>query len=409
MRRLAGVLAGAGMLVAAAFPAAAEPRTLDQTLELAKTHPLVYQRAARVDEARGGLKVAKSSKHFTLLGDAEAGVQFYDEPGAHGSGGVADAGLTLTQPLLDGGQRTARVEGAESRVKGAEHNLDWQVRQRRSSAAEAHIRLWLAGELAKSNRQTLGALEQIASSTVARFRLKEATVSEVAEAQSRAAAARDLQAQREAGVGVAEADYLAAVGEKPVDLAVPPPMELWPAGAVAQVHPLVKAAQAARDEAAALLHQRKAGYWPTLDLRGSVRHDLYGGSNRDDAVTDGRLTLNAGYAFIDGGATKGGELEAMGGLKAAEAELGNARLQVEAGRQAASSRWGTAAKRLGESETSLREATRTVDLIMKEVKLGNRTVRELLDARRDMQGAMEEWLEAYAARDIAYYDLEQWR
>lgn len=387
----------------------AQPRTLEQTVEIATRHPLLQQRLGQVQAAKGSEQAAQGAQWLQITGDAQAGVQTYRESGYNDTTGVLEGGVGFSQPLLDGGRRSAVVTEMDSRLLEAGRNLAWQQRLQKYLAEEAHTNLWLSQKLAEQTAQDLEFLTKITSSTEQRFAMSDATKTEVSEANARLDAARALQDQRRTDIGVARGNYIRAVGETVDVVADPSPaITLGPVPPYG-IHPLVQAAQAARDQARARLGQREAGDYPTLDLQGNVRRNQYDGTFRDTASTSGRLVLNLGYTFWDSGITRGEKAEAKGQLLAANANLQATELEVASYRASALSRWQNAEKRLHNSENALSDATITVQLLVKEVQMGNRTLRELLDAQRDMTGAMTAWLQAYASRAIAWYDLERWQ
>lgn len=396
------------LLVLLALAAATgNARTLDETLAIAANHPLVEARAQRVEEAAGLLQAAQGTQYPTLAGEGMLGGQYYNEAGWDGTAGVAGANLTLSQYIFDGGRRRSNVEGAESRLDERRFNLDNQRRTQAFEAARAHIGVWLSQELSRINLANVEALTAIASSTVSRFKQSEATTTEVAEARSRLFGAIASQAQRETQLQTSRADYMEivgeAVGDTLADPGVPPAIV---SGTI--THPLLAAAQQRLSEAKANAAARDAGYWPTLDLNGNVSHNAFEGANRDDPSTLGRLTLNLRYVFTDGGTVAGESKGAHAAVRAAEAELRNVQLQLASARQTASARFAESANRLEASQQALAESTKTVDAMLREVRMGNRTLRELLDARRDELAATNDWLEAYAARTLAGHEMKRW-
>ena len=95
--------------------------------------------------------------------------------------------------------------------------------------------------------------------------------------------------------------------------------------------------------------------------------------------------------------------------RAAEAELTNIKLEVEAAFQNAQSTYTESERRLQESARAQEESSRVIDNLRQEVKQGNRTVRDLLDARRDQLAANNAWAQAYASRVLSSYDVERWQ
>lgn len=386
-----------------------EPRDLASTLRIAEGHPLIAARQFSVEQASGTLRAARGSRWFTLTGDAEAGVQAYDDEGTSGSAGVGNLGLSFNQPLVDGGRRRGAVYSAEERFAGATENLEWQKRLRRYSAAAAHVNLWLAQELVRNNADNISHLEDILTDVQGRRNNSEATVTELAEAESRLASARAAHAERLTALTSAQAAYVRDVGEDVHRVASPGTGVAVTSAPSGQTHPLVASAQHAVEEAEGLILQRKAAYAPTLDLRGRASHNAFAGTAREEDVSQGQLTLNLGYTFLDGGVRGGETAAARAARKTAEAELANIRLEVEAARMAAQGTYTEATRRLEESQRAQKETANVIKHLGQEVKNGNRTLRELLDARRDQLAAANAWAQAFANRALSTYDLERWQ
>jgi outer membrane protein len=411
MKRPTPSLVFAILLLSMAFSTAwAAPRSMNETLEIAAHHPEIAAYAARLEQAQGSLAAARGARWFKISGDAQMGAQHYNIGGTSDSTGVAEGGLLLSQPMLDGGNRSATVDEMTQRVQEATQNLGWQQRQQQFAAAEAHTRLWLAQKLADMTRQDNVFLTKITSSTEQRFGMSDATKTEVAEANSRLDAAKAELAQRMADIGVARANYIRAVGEAVGEVADPSPAMATAVSGTFELttHPLVQAARATRAQALARVSEAEAADWPSVDLLGSTRRNQYDGVNYDQKSTDNRVVLSLGYTFWDSGVTRGQKAEARAALQAADAELKATNLEVQSQRAAAASRWQTAGEKLVHSEAELNDATLTVQLLMKEVQMGNRELRDLLDAQRDMTAAVSNWLQAYADRAIAWYDLQRW-
>jgi len=385
-----------------------EARTIDQSIALALKHPTLMSSEARRQQAQSNLSVAKANRWFTLSGDAEAGVQHYDDEGNSGSAGVGAIGLSLNQPLIDGGRRRGAVHTAAEGLAAASENLAWQQRQRSYIAAQTHINLWLAQELVRNNADNVAQLENIVTEVRARLTHAESTVTELAEAESRLATARAIQAERITALGAAQASYLRDVGETATTVAAPgegPQEEVGSYG----LHPLVQAAQHAVEQAEGIYRQRKAGNWPTLDLRGRGSHNAFAGTTREEDASNAQLTLNLGYTFIDNGATRGEIAAAKAAKTEATSELENTKLEVEAARLNAEATSMEASRRVQESDRARAQTAKVIGSLTEEVKQGNRTLRDLLDARRDQLASANAWSQAYANRALSNYDLARWK
>ncbi len=318
-------------------------------------------------------------------------------------------GLSFNQPLIDGGRRRGAVHSAEERFAGATENLAWQKRLRRYSAAAAHINLWLAQELVRNNADNISHLEDILTDVRGRMNNGEATITEIAEAESRLASTRAAHAERLAALSSAQAAYVRDVGEETTRVASPDEGTTVGTQVGTPTHPLIVSAQHAVEEAEGVIRQRKSAYYPTLDLRGRASHNAFAGTGRDEDASIGQLTLNLGYTFLDGGVRGGETSAARAARKTAEAELANTKLEVEAARIAAQGTYTETARRLEESARARTGNANVIKHLAQEVRNGNRTVREFLDARRDQLAAANAWSQAFASRALSTYDLERWQ
>lgn len=95
--------------------------------------------------------------------------------------------------------------------------------------------------------------------------------------------------------------------------------------------------------------------------------------------------------------------------RSAEAELATTKLEVESSLLNAQSTYTEAERRLTESVRAQKENAEVIRNLTHEVFQGNRTVRDLLDARRDQLAASNAWAQAYASRALSSYDVERWQ
>ena len=391
-----------------------QARTLEQSLSIAARHPQIEVTEAQREQARGNLKSAKASRWFTLSGDAELGLQAYDEEDTlgnnqTGTAGVGSLGLSFNQPLVDGGRRKGAVKSAEEQLSGRIENVAWQQRLRRYVAAQAHINLWLAQELVRNNADNVSQLEKIVTEVHGRLQHGESTKTEVAEAEARLATARAVQSERVAALGNAQSAYLRDVGEAATTVEAPGDGTEANTTPSNMPHPLLVAAQHKIEEAGGNVQQNEAGYWPTLDLRGRASHNAFAGSNRESDASQAQMTLNLGYTFVDHGVVAGQTSAARAAKKATEAEYQNLKLEIEAARINAESNVTESQRRLEESTRARKESDKVITNLEDEVRQGNRTLRDLLDARRDQLASSNAWAQAYANRSLSNYDLERWR
>src|SRR6185437_8583995 len=239
-RLLTAVLcAGAG--AACAAPASAE--TLADAIALAyQTNPnLQAQRATQraLDEsyvqARSGFRPQLSLQAAAVFDEFRtpraARQQGIDTNGdgipdvfvpAQGSGiqrtNSGQLGLNLTQPIWTGGRTAAAVSAAQGDILSGRETLRRVESQVMLGVVQAYVDVRRDQEGVRIRQENVNVLQEQLKESKARFDVGEITRTDVAQAESRLAAARALLSSAVAQLGISRASYANLVGQNPGDL-----------------------------------------------------------------------------------------------------------------------------------------------------------------------------------------------
>ena len=263
-------------------------------------------------------------------------------------------------------------------------------------------------ELARAN---VAALEQELSDTQKRFDAGEATRTDTSQATARLAEAQANLKRSVAQEQVSSAGFLRVIGVAPDRLD-----EQWPRPQVpatledalsnAGLTPAVLAAVAQHESASAQIDAARADYWPTLALNAAAA--AQGDSNlAADRYRDWSVQLKATLPLYQGGATRAR-------VSAAKAQASQALAQLDDTKRAAVESITQAWALLQASDELIRAYQADVDAsslaledVHKELQVGTRTTKDLLDAERDKVSAQVNLATSKRDRAAAAFQLLQ--
>lgn len=297
--------------------------------------------------------------------------------------------LTVTQPIYNGGNTIAKTAQAEDLVESERARLIATESTALFTATQSYfdvLRDQSVVDLDKNNEQVLA--RQL-EATNDQFRVGQVTRTDVAQAESRLAAA---QAQRQADEGTLASDaanYTRAVGHPPVDLAQPKLQPVIPAdrdealNLAAVKNPNVIAAQfsevAARDNVA----QVKAQLLPSISIVGNIQR-------AQEATLNGReTTTRSAIAQLSMPLYEAGNIWSQS--RQAIENVGKAKGTTDDTRrasvQSATQSWETIQSARA-TITSLQSTIRAADIALEGVtqqqQVGARTVLDVLNAQQEL-------------------------
>ncbi len=272
------------VVLALAAPAAVRATTLAEAIAYAyETNPgLQSQRAAlrALDES-----YVQARSQYGLQIGANVGSTNYDlktgssltQQGVLPAQEVAtvtdNEGVSLVQPLWTGGRVKQRVTQAEASIRAGREQLRRAELDLLNRVVTAYVSVRRDEELLRINEDTIAALGRQVSDTEARFKVRQLTATDVAQAKARLAQARSQLVAVQGQLAVSRAQYLAAVGQNPTDLKPPPAVDLLPPtiekafDAAEAANPQLLNAVYTEQGSRARVAEAKAGKLPTVTAR----------------------------------------------------------------------------------------------------------------------------------------------
>jgi len=408
--RRGGLLAAAcsaGLIVGlAAAPARAE--TLADAIALAyDTNPtLQAQRSAQraLDES---FVQARTGWRPTLGLSAQATYQEVRTPGGVATGFFgqrvfgpqeANAGsttLTLTQPLWTGGRVGAAVSAAEADILAGRENLRRVESTVLGNVIQSYVDVRRDQEALRIRQENLQVLQRQLDESRARFEVGEITRTDVAQSEARLAGAQAAFSSGQAQLAISRANYAAAVGQNPGELAPEPslaailPTDVDKAfDAAEDNNPQIRAAQYAAQASKARVAAARAERMPNVSVQATLGYrgelDPYVGSDYARNVTGAAVVS---VPLFSGGLTSS--------RIRAQVERNNTdRINIESARrtvlQGVTQAWNqliAARANIGSTNEQVRAAKIAAEGTRQEQQVGLRTTLDVLNAEQELRNA----------------------
>ncbi len=410
------------LLAAVGSPATAASRVADgpawqmlrqQLVRSLQDHPEARATVASGLGARAATREAAAARRPQISLEAETGHRDNDPNELQGTGrrdwDTGSVGLTLRQPVWDGGTVDAQVAASTAFADGVEargqaRRADFALRM-----VQASLERVRAQRLLDQARLQVQARDEIVADLTRRHELGGGTLSDVWRARSRAVEARGALVQAEARLQSAEASCRELLGaDIPAELDLrPPPLPdlaavLAAPASVQDGFAAVVAAQAAVRTAEQELEVARRRDGPRVDLDAGVsRRDLVGGRR---AGTDWQAGLTLRHSFYVGGADDARIAQARARLDEAGEQLRNTRLQLER-----SLRQALAEDQIGEPLLEARRegvklAVDALRGVREQFAFRRGSLLDVMNAQDTLHAAGNAWVEAEHSRA-----LTRWR
>ena len=377
-----------GLALVLATPASAE--TLHDAIAAAyATNPTLAAAAARQQALGETIEQARAGGRLTASVDAIGGYDRYD----FGKGGGATANATL--PIWTGGRVSSAVRAAqEDTAAGAEGVRD-TVAAILENVVAAYADLLYDQQAVDIATADIALLDNQVADSEARFRLGNATRTDVARLQAQRAGARATLAANQATLATDAATFRAIVGRDPEPLAPPPEALVALPGTLDQAHQRALAANAllgqsrrTADADAARIDQARANGAPSLTLGGSYGYDADLGRSADRTFP---RAASAGVALhvpiLTGGLVRSQVRQAQASYRAAQFDT---EASARDALRTADSAWAAVVgARAGEAANV--ESVAAAELALKGVRaeyaFGLRSTLDILVADESLRGA----------------------
>jgi len=419
MRALKKTVSGLAILALLSSGSLAAAETFQEALiSVYNGNPRLQAERARVREvdenyiqarAQGRLTATASGSYGTTTTRSTSTSLFGPSGDSYVNGDPKSAQLQVIQPLYQGGRVKALKKQAKSSILAAREGLRNAEQSIFLSAANAYIDVIRDEETARIRRNNVMVLSRQQLAAKDRFDVGEGTRTDIAQAQSRQAAAESGLAQAEAQLQSSRASYTRIVGHPPVDLQSVPQFELPRSLQIAialarENNPQLLAAYFNEEAAGSAIDVAKSASRPVLSLNGTAgitRDQVLGLGEADQAS----LTAQISIPIFTGGLNRSRVRQAKHAKTRLAFEVRDTELAVD---QTVAQIWAQLdAARLSlrasrQQVTAAEVAFEGVDL---EQKVGTRTTLDVLDAEQEVLNAKLSVVEAERAVNAATFQL----
>lgn len=379
-----------------------QPATLGSASSLAQaiaysyeTNPRLLAERASARAADFGYPAARAA--FGPRLDASASLSYTrdrDEvlPGSfqRQQGWSDTASLILSQPLLTFGRSQARVGQAAANIDFRRESLRLVQNEVMLDVIAAYVGTLREAGAVTIARENVALLQRQLEESNARFAVREITLADVQQVETRLALGRTVLLDAQARLGEIQSRFYRAVGMPPGELAPPEPLTL-PVAALPEAYaladnesPLVRAAQARERVSRAFLAATRAESAPRVDLRGSADYGSVSEYARDLRGTRLRGTVTLSVPLLDSGARAAESGQAR--------EANSADLQLIAAAQrdsrtAVATGWNNllaARMSIDHYRVAVESAQRAYENAQRQERAGMRSTLDVLDLARDL-------------------------
>lgn len=323
----------------------------------------------------------------------------------YGDNMVATYQLQAEIVLYAGGRNRNTIEASKETVLATREALRSLEQDVLLQAVTAYMGMLRAEAFVDLRENNVRVLTQERQATQDRFEVGEVTRTDVAQAESRLAAAVSLLEAARGDLEVARETFRTAVGRYPGDLANPPglpataPSQEDAARIAVRTHPDIRQAQRQVTVAEIGMKVASGAYLPT------VSGFAYTQTDSDQQQEGQTYGLSLSQPIYQGGSLAALERQAISQRDGARSALLQTTLQVEENVGNAWARKEVAAAQIRATELQIRAAQIAFDGTREEATLGARTTLDVLDAEQELLDAKASRIDAIATQYVAVYSL----
>lgn len=407
-------------LMGAFAVAPAHAESLDQALARTyETNPTLRAARAELRAVNEGVAQARSNWRPTVSVNASGGRQrLEDEIESRGGStereeinNTGSVSAEIRQPLYRGGRTVAGTARAQNEVRAQRKRLTATQQDVFRQVVQAYMDVWRDQRIVELNEQNVQSLREQQEVTETRFEERDVTRTDLEQARSRLARARQNLIDAEGRLDASEARYRELVGHAPGDLELPevpkpllPQTEAAAEARAAQENPAIQAASFQEEAAQRNVRQVEGELLPTLSLVGRATHqENPSTSTLEDQRASVQLELQ--IPLYQAGAVTSRVREAKQRANQRMLQIYEARRQAKRTAQAAWSNLTSTRARLDELRIQVDSAANALEGVRQEHLVGQRTVLDILDAEQELVSSKIERARARRDRVVAAYDL----
>jgi len=377
------------------------------------TNPSLESQRDMLKASDEGAVQARAGFRPTVNADATA--QYSRAPQSSGFGGLAETeanqtqgGLAIAQTLYNGGRTTSQLDAAQAQIRADREQLRLTEASVMQTTIQAYCDVVRDRKALELYRESQGTLADAVQEIRARFEAGAATRTDVAQAEAQLYAAEALQASAEAQLDASVAEFVAAVGHHPGDLAAPGPLAGLPETldkalqAADQESPAIRQAEFTHAVSRAKVAEARASGHSSVTLNGSIGY--FGEAAPSDRIDfNSDLTVSATFhrpLFA------GGSIASQ--VRQASDEQSSALMQIEVARrsviQAVAQAWSqrrAAQANIGSAQAEAASAQAAYDGMRVEYRAGLRTTLDVLVAEQTVRDAQVQVAVAVHDEEVA--------
>jgi TolC family type I secretion outer membrane protein len=376
----------------------AEAQNLEDVLaQTYATNPTIKAARAELRSVNEGVPQALSNWRPSAALSASAGKVHNDTEGGLTFSGDQNTTPTevvasIVQPLYRGGRTTAATSRAENDVRAQRALLRSIEQTVLLTATTAYMDVWRDQAILELNVSNENVIAQQLLATRDRFVVGEVTRTDIAQAETRLAAAQAERIAAEGNLLTSKAVYRQVIGQEAGQLFAPPGVIDLPSGLNEAIdesfenNPELEAAVISELSARAGVEEVFGELLPTIQLNGSLRHgeETF---QRDSEVDEAALLLEVRVPLYQSGAVSSRVRQAKQIANQRRIEIEENRRETE---QETISSWQaleSARAQIRSYEAGVRSAEIALDGVREESAVGERTILDILDAEQELLDA----------------------
>lgn len=385
-----------------------------------QANPTINQARANLRAADEGIAIARGGNRPTVTASVDTRLQHQREvntpTGAGGSDNLTERrtptqlALNVSQPLFRGFRTRNATRQAEANVRAERERLRASQQDVLLNVALAFVdvRRFRAG--ARFREQEVDFLREQVDAARSRQRFGEATRTDIDQAEARFAEAVAILATERSSLAEAEARFRELTGKEPaqldrdINVASVVPATLGQAFRRAQDNnPNINIAVHEADAANFGVKTLEGETLPTVSLTGELRTDV--DVNDSDRIETAEVGVAVSVPIYQAGVVSAQVRQAKENLGSARIGIDVARDQARSNIASAWATYTTAIQTIDAAQISVRAARRALEGVLEELRVGQRTTVDVLNAQQDLIRAEITQIEAIRQRDAAAFAL----
>jgi outer membrane protein len=404
----------------AAGSSLARAETLESALAQAyRNNPQLNAQRASLRAVDENVSQALGGYRPRVTGSIDSGYQHYEAHTLSSLGysitntNISPRGGTvgLVQTMFNGFRTGNQTRQAESQVLAGRETLRNIEQTVLLDAATSYMNVMRDGAILDLQRRNVQVLQEQLKQTRDRFNVGEVTKTDVAQAESRLAAAQSQVLAAESNWKASQAAYRRVIGAEPVNLRNAMPVDRFsPRSLDGSVdsgwreHPTVTAAQYTVDAAQHAVKVAEGALYPTVTLEGNVtkRWDVAPGTSDQ---TTGTVLGRVAVPIYQGGAEYSVIRQTKETLGQRRIELDLARDQVRATVVQGWSQLEATKAQIIAAQAQVTATEVALNGVREEARVGQRTTLDVLNAQQELVNARVSLVTAQRDRVVASFTL----